>query len=85
MTTSITRVGSAHEYIPIQHSCGHFELRLTRWQPFDPNRTIETPHKHGYLTAGSRCSTCAPQGRPISVQFTSLEAAQGEAAKRNAK
>jgi hypothetical protein len=37
------------------------------------------------LPAGSPCSTCAPQGRPISDQFGSLDAAQSEAAKRNAK
>lgn len=85
MTTSITRVGSALQYIPIRHTCGHFELRLTRWQPFNANRNVETRHAQGFLPAGSQCSTCAPQGRPISDQFRSLEAAQGEAAKRNAK
>lgn len=85
MTASMTRVGSALEYVPIQHTCGHFELRLTRWLPFDSNRTVETPHTQGFLRAGSPCSTCTPQGRPISDQFGSLDAAQNEATKRNAK
>lgn len=85
MTTSIAHIGSALEYIPVQHTCGHFELRLTRWEPFDPNRTVETPHTRGFLPAGSRCSTCAPRGRPTSEQFGSLEDAQREATQRNVK
>jgi hypothetical protein len=66
MKATLTRIGTPLSRIPVRHSCGHFEARFTRW-----NDDTEAKAR-GFLIAGSVCSTCAPQGRPVSRQFPDL-------------
>lgn len=59
------------EYIPVRHTCGHFELRLTRWSTHEPEA-----QERGYLSAGNPCTLCNPQGRSLEPAYGSLENAQ---------
>jgi hypothetical protein len=52
---------------PVRHACGHFEARLMSY-PVDPEL--------GYAPAGSPCSTCDPQGRPVQDNYPTLDAVQ---------
>lgn len=80
----ITRIEAPLQYIPVRHGCGHFELRLTRWNGFDPSTTEDPANPAGFLPAQSPCTSCAPQGRPVGEHYDTLEAAQAEASTRNA-
>lgn len=48
------------QYQPVQHACSHFEARLMR------------PRVEQVTLAGSPCSQCAPQGRPVEESFATL-------------
>jgi hypothetical protein len=56
--------------IPVRHACGHFELRLTRWNGEAQNIA------QGFIQSGSDCTQCSPQGRPISPHYATLADAQ---------
>lgn len=84
MNVSVTRIGAPLQYIPVRHACGHFELRYTRWNGFDPRTTQDPPNADGFLKAGSPCTQCAPQGRPVDQNYPTLEAAQAAATDKNA-
>jgi hypothetical protein len=66
----VTQVGEPLSRIPIQHSCGHFELRLTRWHGNAQGKA------QGFIPAGSPCSQCAPQGRNVVPHFDTLKEAR---------
>lgn len=66
----VTQVGEPLSRIPIRHACGHFELRMTRWNGESANIA------QGFIQAGSECTQCAPLGRPIGPNYDTLEAAQ---------
>jgi hypothetical protein len=55
---------------PVQHACSHYEVRLMAAQP-------------ALVQAGSPCSTCAPQGRPVQPHYTMLANAQNVAGAQN--
>jgi hypothetical protein len=57
--------------VPIQHTCGHFELRLTRW--YDP-----TDELRGFAQAGNECTVCCSE-RPQQPNYATLTEAQAEA------
>lgn len=58
MKAFFERIRDPLEYIPVQHSCGHFELRLMRWYKSEDKA-------QGYVKAQSPCTQCNAQGRPI--------------------
>lgn len=84
--TTVTRVGSSLTHIPVRHTCGHFEVRLTRWNGLALSTILhaDPPNADGFLKAGSPCSQCSPQGRPPQVHFDTLERAQAFALVSNA-
>ena len=77
--TTVTELGARLSRIPIRHACGHFEMRLTRWNEWNPNTTQDPPHPDGFLRAGSECSSCSPQGREIKPHFDTLAEAKASA------
>lgn len=84
MDAMVTRVGSALQYIPVRHACGHFEIRMARWNAFDPRTSKDPANADGFLRSESPCTECAPQGRPVGPHHDTLEAAQADAAAKNA-
>jgi hypothetical protein len=80
---TISRIGAPLQYIPVRHACGHFELRLTRWNGFDPSTTADPANAAGYLSAGSVCSGCSPMGGAIAPHVDTLAEAQDAAAMLN--
>jgi hypothetical protein len=77
MTATIEHVGIPLSHIPVRHSCGHFEARFARWN--GDAAAMST----GYLSAGSPCTTCAPQGRPVNTQFLTYADVQKHCANVN--
>lgn len=73
MPDTLRHIGIPLAYLPVRHACGHFEARLTRW---GSDQGAGMDKARGFLTAGSVCSTCEPQGRPVSQQFPTLESVQ---------
>lgn len=67
MTTIPVQAGFTRRltHKPVRHECGHFEARLMGFD-IDPNL--------GYAVAGSPCSECAPQGRPVQPNYSTPEA-----------
>lgn len=65
-------------YIPIQHTCGHFEARLTRW--YRPER-----RELGFETAGNDCARCSPpDGRGDNPNYPDLAVVQAACLEKNA-
>ena len=64
------------EYIPVLHTCGHFELRLMRW--YDEN-----DRPQGFVKAGNKCSQESNDGRGINPRYDTLEQAQAQAVIQN--
>lgn len=56
-------------WYPVQHACSHFEARL-----------MATPATSG---AGSPCSECAPQGRPVQTHYDTPAAVNAACARFN--
>jgi hypothetical protein len=52
------------KYQPVRHTCGHFEARLMAPQPVE------------FSQAGSECSMCNAQGRPVQTNFPDLATVQ---------
>lgn len=48
------------QWQPVQHACAHYEARLMAH--VDQN----------IASAGSPCSSCAPQGRPVQPSYTTV-------------
>ena len=69
----VVHVGERLSRIPVRHTCGHFELRMTHWNGEDDHKA------QGFLPAGSACSTCAPQGRTPQPNYATLAEAQAAA------
>jgi hypothetical protein len=71
-------------YIPVLHVCQHFEVRLMGWNGFNGRFRAYFDETHGgFVTAGSVCSSCAPQGRITQPHYDTLADAQRIADGRN--
>ena len=81
--TTVTTVGAPLQYIPVRMNCGHFELRLTRWNGFNAQSSDDPPSPGGFLQAGAVCTQCNAQGRAVSPNYETLELAQRAAAVKN--
>lgn len=64
-------------FIPVLHTCGHFELRYTRWSRYPDSVDA------GYVAAGNACCECGQEGRAKQPIFETLTAAQAEALAKN--
>lgn len=74
----VRQIGVPLSRIPVRHTCGHFEARLTRWN--GDQEAID----RGHLQAGNKCTVCAPHERPEQPQFLTLEAVQQHCETENA-
>jgi len=83
MKATVTTLGSPLQYIPIRHSCGDFEMRLTRWNPWSAHTSEDPALPEGFIPANSPCATCDPMGRVVGPNFQTLEAAQTVVAENN--
>lgn len=76
----IELIGIPLAFIPVRHTCGHFEARFMRW-----NGDREA-FARGFHLAGNECTTCTAgrDGRPINTAFPTLDAVQSHCATENA-
>ena len=56
-------------YLPVLHTCSHFEARLMRWY-------AQADADRGYAIAGNPCSQCDAQGRPLQPSHPDLGTVQ---------
>jgi hypothetical protein len=84
MAATVTYIGAPLQYIPVLHTCGHFELRLTRWNGFDPSTAVDPANADGFLRAGNRCASESNDGRGAQANYATLEDAQAAALVQNA-
>ena len=61
-------------YFPVRHTCGHYEARLMAEDP------ITFFHQ-----AGSECSECSPQGRPVQTHYETMAAVWRACDEKNAE
>jgi hypothetical protein len=80
---TVTTIGAHLQYIPVLMTCGHFEVRLTRWNCFDPSTMSDPVNRQGFLQAGSVCTYCNAMGRPLTTNYETLALAQRAAEIKN--